>query len=196
MYYSSFMFFVSLTVLVYSLSFVSQLVLIILFIITFFLCLFFLFFFFFQAEDGIRDVAVTGVQTCALPICLHEFRKTVAFNEHTRGRHSLERLLNTFSELRICRDHPMHIRRTRVPVTSRVFALLVCLFSSRTNQRFFAEQMTDATRVRIFSARSIMTARGLDRLPTRKRTQQFTHQRRLANVGRVTTNTDDHWITH
>src|SRR3989449_8848355 len=27
------------------------------------------FFFFFQAEDGIRDVAVTGVQTCALPIC-------------------------------------------------------------------------------------------------------------------------------
>src|SRR5687768_17893169 len=29
---------------------------------------FLLFFFFFQAEDGIRDVAVTGVQTCALPI--------------------------------------------------------------------------------------------------------------------------------
>src|SRR2546429_4771325 len=28
--------------------------------------------FFFQAEDGIRDVAVTGVQTCALPICLNE----------------------------------------------------------------------------------------------------------------------------
>src|SRR2546426_12747224 len=28
-------------------------------------------FFFFQAEDGIRDYKVTGVQTCALPIC-HE----------------------------------------------------------------------------------------------------------------------------
>src|SRR3989337_3093984 len=26
------------------------------------------FFFFFQAEDGIRDATVTGVQTCALPI--------------------------------------------------------------------------------------------------------------------------------
>src|SRR6478672_12504153 len=25
--------------------------------------------FFFQAEDGIRDLIVTGVQTCALPIC-------------------------------------------------------------------------------------------------------------------------------
>src|SRR2546425_8914173 len=30
-------------------------------------CVFF-FFFFFQAEDGIRDKLVTGVQTCALPI--------------------------------------------------------------------------------------------------------------------------------
>src|SRR2546430_5365714 len=30
-----------------------------------------LFFFFFQAEDGIRDLTVTGVQTCALPISLH-----------------------------------------------------------------------------------------------------------------------------
>src|SRR3989449_3168790 len=29
-------------------------------------------FFFFQAEDGIRDVAVTGVQTCALPILIDE----------------------------------------------------------------------------------------------------------------------------
>src|SRR5256885_8839276 len=32
------------------------------------LCVFL--FFFFQAEDGIRDYKVTGVQTCALPICL------------------------------------------------------------------------------------------------------------------------------
>src|SRR5690606_40989322 len=30
--------------------------------------LFFFYFFFFQAEDGIRDFHVTGVQTCALPI--------------------------------------------------------------------------------------------------------------------------------
>src|SRR5437762_5863261 len=29
----------------------------------------FFFFYFFQAEDGIRDPSVTGVQTCALPIC-------------------------------------------------------------------------------------------------------------------------------
>src|SRR5206468_6110017 len=30
--------------------------------------IFFFVFFFFQAEDGIRDLIVTGVQTCALPI--------------------------------------------------------------------------------------------------------------------------------
>src|SRR5690348_17719790 len=36
----------------------------------FFFCflVFWFFFFFFQAEDGIRDGRVTGVQTCALPI--------------------------------------------------------------------------------------------------------------------------------
>src|SRR5690606_40757539 len=31
-------------------------------------CFWFFVFFFFQAEDGIRDFHVTGVQTCALPI--------------------------------------------------------------------------------------------------------------------------------
>src|SRR2546422_9575409 len=36
--------------------------------IIYYILLLCIFFFFFQAEDGIRDVAVTGVQTCALPI--------------------------------------------------------------------------------------------------------------------------------
>src|SRR5699024_11657978 len=35
-------------------------------------CCFFFFFFFFQAEDGIRDRNVTGVQTCALPILINK----------------------------------------------------------------------------------------------------------------------------
>src|SRR2546427_4349475 len=46
-----------------------------------------LYFFFFQAEDGIRDLTVTGVQTCALPIFLsgaiddgHDV--AVSFSEH------------------------------------------------------------------------------------------------------------------
>src|SRR5699024_12222834 len=43
----------------------------------------FLSFFFFQAEDGIRDRNVTGVQTCALPIlkfCSQEIGKTSTGN--------------------------------------------------------------------------------------------------------------------
>src|SRR5256885_6004795 len=35
-------------------------------------------FFFFQAEDGIRDYKVTGVQTCALPICARRAKKILA----------------------------------------------------------------------------------------------------------------------
>src|SRR2546429_3937394 len=43
--------------------------------------------FFFQAEDGIRYVAVTGVQTCALPICAdvvidHAARALAAYRRH------------------------------------------------------------------------------------------------------------------
>src|SRR3712207_7164281 len=37
-----------------------------------------MFFFFFQAEDGIRDIGVTGVQTCALPIFVVERREAAA----------------------------------------------------------------------------------------------------------------------
>src|SRR5256886_13669094 len=39
--------------------------------------------FFFQAEDGIRDLTVTGVQTCALPIC---FRRSWRVSTWTTGR--------------------------------------------------------------------------------------------------------------
>src|SRR3989449_923531 len=43
------------------------------------------FFFFFQAEDGIRDVAVTGVQTCALPISLRPHRGDGQGHPEARG---------------------------------------------------------------------------------------------------------------
>src|SRR2546427_1957595 len=54
-----------------------------------------IFFFFFQAEDGIRDLTVTGVQTCALPIweiAVHERNRAddtfgfgVVFSDETLG---------------------------------------------------------------------------------------------------------------
>src|SRR5258706_8520842 len=41
-----------------------------------------IFFFFFQAEDGIRDWSVTGVQTCALPIL--PVKRVVDYNVKVR----------------------------------------------------------------------------------------------------------------
>src|SRR6476620_7126375 len=51
------------------------------------------FFFFFQAEDGIRDIGVTGVQTCALPILLATLEK-----DHIAGQD--EALLDIYRKLR------------------------------------------------------------------------------------------------
>src|SRR3712207_7440961 len=50
--------------------------------------------FFFQAEDGIRDIGVTGVQTCALPICT---LLTPGVDRWVRLRH--ERLTRTAGQL-------------------------------------------------------------------------------------------------
>src|SRR5437588_4272141 len=51
--------------------------------------LFYFFFFFFQAEDGIRDHCVTGVQTCALPICDRRRSRAV----HSGRKQHMTRLL-------------------------------------------------------------------------------------------------------
>src|SRR5437762_7546351 len=41
-------------------------------------------FFFFQAEDGIRDTSVTGVQTCALPISSQSFAVSLCVSSSHR----------------------------------------------------------------------------------------------------------------
>src|SRR2546429_66463 len=71
-----------------------------------------LFFFFFQAEDGIRDVAVTGVQTCALPIShLHALdgRDRRHFFPHWPGQYFAARNLGPTSP----RHHPGNQRCLR-----------------------------------------------------------------------------------
>src|SRR5205807_4193821 len=49
--------------------------------------------FFFQAEDGIRDYKVTGVQTCALPICLLSESQPIPAAEIALTRKEKEQLL-------------------------------------------------------------------------------------------------------
>src|SRR5256886_9257083 len=44
-------------------------------------------FFFFQAEDGIRDLTVTGVQTCALPISRRSVEPRRRFARSARPSH-------------------------------------------------------------------------------------------------------------
>src|SRR5207244_8387993 len=61
--------------------------------------LFCLFFFFFQAEDGIRDDLVTGVQTCALPIFVASSSSMTAgpetmFSQRRRARSSTRHGVN------------------------------------------------------------------------------------------------------
>src|SRR5256886_8212009 len=55
--------------------------------------LYFFFFFFFQAEDGIRDLTVTGVQTCALPISEFSVLNHVPITIHTAESPSEHELL-------------------------------------------------------------------------------------------------------
>src|SRR2546421_7996175 len=62
---------------------------------------FFCFFFFFQAEDGIRDLIVTGVQTCALPIFrfpagseIQEFAGADVSTPFVAGADSFERVID------------------------------------------------------------------------------------------------------
>ena len=74
------------------LSLVFSLLFRFLFFVFFFFLLFFFFFFssffffFFQAEDGIRDTSVTGVQTCALPIWLMSSRQWASRLQFNTGR--------------------------------------------------------------------------------------------------------------
>src|SRR2546426_9172817 len=48
-------------------------------------------FFFFQAEDGIRDYKVTGVQTCALPIWIFQIGISRGDSDHDLARGARER---------------------------------------------------------------------------------------------------------
>src|SRR5207253_8722459 len=55
--------------------------------------------FFFQAEDGIRDGHVTGVQTCALPICRLSSRIRKEAHEAHQRRREVERLYSFSRQL-------------------------------------------------------------------------------------------------
>src|SRR5438876_4876536 len=77
----------------------------------------FFFFFFFQAEDGIRDGRVTGVQTCALPICRNEITPPP---RRARARRDLVATLDS------CRGNAHRLRSQRAARTGSVHRSAGC----------------------------------------------------------------------
>src|SRR5205823_10939948 len=63
-----------------------------LFIISYVYVVYIFFFFFFQAEDGIRDKLVTGVQTCALPIVHRHVQQWMWRLQHAEGKQEINEL--------------------------------------------------------------------------------------------------------
>src|SRR2546430_3220831 len=74
-------------------------------------------FFFFQAEDGIRDLTVTGVQTCALPISIPNSATTA--------------ILNSWAGTEV-REHFRRMDR-RTPVTAPTMQRTMLLLCSSTS---------------------------------------------------------------
>ena len=75
------------------------------FFLFFFVLFVFVFVFFFQAEDGIRDTSVTGVQTCALPICQFvNLKSGTVFNAYNRIKHRSTETIQDKEPLRIGMD--------------------------------------------------------------------------------------------
>src|SRR5437763_5296701 len=74
-------------------------------------------FFFFQAEDGIRDTSVTGVQTCALPIsCARRARVPDYHGTHAASRLGYRRERSRFAAQ--CAEIGRASCRERVEVTA------------------------------------------------------------------------------
>src|SRR5256885_7379247 len=65
----------------------------------------FFFFFFFQAEDGIRDYKVTGVQTCALPIYL-DGERVDDVTKHPAFVEPIRRIAETYDRAKAAAGEP------------------------------------------------------------------------------------------
>src|SRR5690349_23474768 len=70
----------------------------------------FCFVFFFQAEDGIRDLYVTGVQTCALPICAARVVAAITGGSMLDGVVEASGRPQQLELIAIAGDGPLHAR--------------------------------------------------------------------------------------
>src|SRR5262249_58795970 len=73
--------------------------------------------FFFQAEDGIRDWSVTGVQTCALPICHLQMPLVLVYRE--LGQQGAEGSLRIADETQIDLGPPAELLTPHIDLDDR-----------------------------------------------------------------------------
>src|SRR2546427_5819189 len=97
------------------------------------------FFFFFQAEDGIRDLTVTGVQTCALPIY-----KNIVGPQHTDNAFAV----NSYYELGL----NLMDFRVRLPQISQILVRRVEKLAQEIYEGVFARERGSAR----FSRRELL----------------------------------------
>src|SRR5215217_991591 len=83
-------------------------------------------FFFFQAEDGIRDIGVTGVQTCALPILAnHSFGHEPWLHRYSRAELEVELAKTEDAIVAAGAPRPLGFRGPGYSVTKDVLEVLV-----------------------------------------------------------------------
>src|SRR5256885_7914187 len=88
-------------------------------------------FFFFQAEDGIRDYKVTGVQTCALPI-------SDVYSRRLEEAKRLAPTIQTYTDFRRLLDDKSDRKSTRLNSSHLVISYAVfCLKKKKTHHTRF-----------------------------------------------------------
>src|SRR5216683_2005762 len=98
-------------------------------------------------------------------------QKAVSFNQNSRRADALEGELYSSFHLFISDNHPMNIRGTRVPVSTRVFVGGVGLLETRSDERFIAELavMASGNRAIRFPKRPLAQSRMCTRRAAMKR---------------------------
>src|SRR5256885_4763567 len=96
------------------------------------------FFFFFQAEDGIRDYKVTGVQTCALPISQRLSRTAYGYGGSSDvARHGNNRRRVSFSRANLPHEidaiHERDRKSTRLNSSHLVISYAVFCLKKKNN---------------------------------------------------------------
>src|SRR3989475_12851542 len=132
-------------------------------------------FFFFQAEDGIRDLTVTGVQTCALPICIRKGATLVGMLDPFQPA-GLQRLADAGVTAYALEAAPRTTRAQSMDVLSsqaNIAGYKAVMIAANQYQRFFPMLMTAAGTVKaarvevlgvgVAGLQAIATAKRLDR---------------------------------